>query len=80
MLGIGRPLLAGTIIGIIPILLVAFVIIEFHALNDVIAEPHTDISMRLNIARRRCCAATHGEPRYGSETGKGGRFHRVFGP
>jgi len=42
--------LAGTIIGIIPISFVIFVIIEFHALNDVIAEPDTDIGMRVDVA------------------------------
>jgi hypothetical protein len=57
-------LLAGTIIGIISIPLVVFVIIEFHPLNDVVAEPDTDISMRLDVARGRSAAATHGEARH----------------
>jgi hypothetical protein len=43
--------LAGTIIGIIPILLAYRVIVEFHALNNMVAEPDTDISVRLNVAR-----------------------------
>jgi hypothetical protein len=43
--------LAGTIIGIIPIPFVIFVIIEFHALNDVIAEPDADIGVRVDVAR-----------------------------
>jgi hypothetical protein len=43
--------LAGTIIGIIPILLANHVIIEFHALNDMVTEPDTDIGVRLYVAR-----------------------------
>jgi len=45
------PALAGTVIGIMPIPFVIFVIVEFHALNDVIAEPDTDIGVRLDVAR-----------------------------
>ena len=59
------PVLAGAIIRIIPVLLVIFVIVEFHALNDVIAEPDTDIGVRLDVVRRRCRAAAHSEPRHG---------------
>ena len=44
--------LAGTIIGIIPILLVILVIVELHALNDMIAESDTHIGVRLYVARR----------------------------
>jgi hypothetical protein len=33
-----EPVLAGAIIRIIPVLLVIFVIVEFHPLNDMIAE------------------------------------------
>jgi hypothetical protein len=39
--------LAGTIISIVPVLLANRMIIEFHAMNDMIAEPDTDIGMRL---------------------------------
>ena len=42
-----------------------FVIIEFHALNDVIAEPDTNISMRLDVAWGGGGATTQGEPRDG---------------
>ena len=55
-------MLAGTIIRIIPVLLVIFVIVEFHALNDMIAEPDADIGVRLDVARHRGSAAAHGEP------------------
>ena len=41
--------LAGAIIGIIPILLVVFVIVEFHALNDMIVKPDTDTSLRRDV-------------------------------
>ena len=43
---------AGAIIGIIPILFVIYVIVEFQALNDMIAEPDTDISVWLDVAWR----------------------------
>ena len=43
-------MLAGTIIRIIPIPFVIFVIVEFHALNDVIAEPNADIRVRVDVA------------------------------
>ena len=61
LIRIARPLtyvrycslaLAGAIIGIIPILLVIFVIVEFQALDDMIAESDTDIGVRLYVARR----------------------------
>ena len=39
-----------------------FVIVKFHALNDMIPEPDTDIDVRLDIARHRDGAAAHGEP------------------
>ena len=42
--------LAGTIIGIIPVLLMIPVIVEFHALNDMVTEPDTDIGVRLYVA------------------------------
>ena len=38
-----------------------FVIVEFHALNDVIAEPDTDIGVRLDVGGCRGRAAAHGE-------------------
>ena len=57
-------LLASTIIRIIPVLLVILVIVEFHALNDVIAEPDTDIGVRLDVGGCRGRAATHGDPRH----------------
>jgi hypothetical protein len=38
---------------------VVFVIVEFHALNDVIAEPDADIGMRVDVARRRGGASAH---------------------
>ena len=44
-------LLAGTIISIIPILLAHRVIIEFHALNDMVSEPDADIGVRLYVAQ-----------------------------
>ena len=53
---------ASTVIGIIPILLVGFMIVEFHALNDVIAEPDADIGVRFDVARRQDRTAAHGEP------------------
>ena len=56
------PVLAGTIIRIIPVLLVIFVIVEFHALNDMIAEPDAEIGVRLDVARHRDGAAAHGQP------------------
>ena len=56
---------AGTIIRIIPVLLVIFVIVEFHALNDMIAEPDADIGVRLDVSGRRGGASAHGEPRHG---------------
>ena len=59
------PVLAGTIIRIIPVLLVIFVIIEFHALNDMIAEPDADIGVRWDVSGRRGRASAHGEPRHG---------------
>ena len=43
--------LASAIIGIIPIVLANRVIIEFHALNDMVAEPDTDIRVRLCVTR-----------------------------
>jgi hypothetical protein len=43
--------LAGTIISIVPVLLANRMIIEFHAVNDMITEPDTDIGMRLYVAR-----------------------------
>ena len=43
--------LAGTIIGIIPVLLMIPVIDEFHALNDMVTEPDTDIGVRLYVVR-----------------------------
>src|SRR5215813_4485345 len=42
-----------------------FVVVEFHPLNDVIAESDTDVGMRLDVTRRRGGAATHGEARHG---------------
>jgi hypothetical protein len=41
--------LASTIVGIIPILFVIFVIVEFHALNDMIVKPDTDTSLRRDV-------------------------------
>ena len=55
-------LLAGTIICIIPVLVMIFVIVEFHALNDMIPEPDTDVGVRLDVAGHRDRAAAHGEP------------------
>ena len=43
--------LAGTIISIVPNPLANRAIIEFHAVNDMVTEPDTDIGMRLYIAR-----------------------------
>jgi hypothetical protein len=43
--------LAGTIISIVPIPLANRVIIEFHAVNDMVTEPDTDIGVRLYVAR-----------------------------
>jgi len=60
----GALVLAGAIIGIIPIFLVGFVIVEFHALNDMIAEADADIGVRLDVARRRGRAAAHSHSRY----------------
>src|SRR6516165_5629454 len=51
-------LLAGTIISIIPILLAHRVIIEFHALNDMVTEPDADIGVRLYVSRHRDCDPT----------------------
>ena len=42
--------LAGTIISIVPILLAHRVIIEFHALDDMVTEPDADIGVRLYVA------------------------------
>ena len=56
------PVSAGTIIRIIPVLLVIFVIVEFHALNDMIAEPDAEIGVRLDVARHRGRPAAHGKP------------------
>ena len=43
--------LAGTIISIVPILLANCVIIEFHAMDDMVTIPDTDIGVRLYVAR-----------------------------
>ena len=40
-------------------------IVEFHALNDMIAEPDADIGVRLDVSGRRGRASAHGEPRHG---------------
>jgi hypothetical protein len=37
--------LANIIVGIIPILFVIFMVVEFHALNDMIAKPDTATSL-----------------------------------
>jgi len=42
--------LAGAIISIVPISLANCVIIEFHAVNDMVTEPDTDIGVRLYVA------------------------------
>jgi hypothetical protein len=42
--------LAGAIISIVPISLANRVIIEFHAVNDMVTEPDTDIGVRLYVA------------------------------
>jgi len=42
-----------------------YVIIEFHALNDMIAEPDADIGVGLNITRRRSGVAAHIDARNG---------------
>ena len=42
--------LAGAIISIIPIVSANRVIIEFHALNDMVSEPDADIGVRLYVA------------------------------
>ena len=69
---------ASTVIGIIPILLVGFMIVEFHALNDVIAEPDADIGVGLkhcSASKRRCRAYRRAER---SETGAEDPFHPGF--
>ena len=71
-------MLAGTIIRIIPVLLVIFVIVEFHALNDMIAEPDADIGVRLDVSGHRGRAAAHGEPRHGVKPA--GEIDFVGGP
>jgi hypothetical protein len=43
--------LAGTIIGITPVLLMIPMVVEFHALNDMVTEPDTDIGVRLYVVR-----------------------------
>src|SRR6516162_8302080 len=65
-----RLALARTIVGIIPMLLVIFMIVEFHALNDMIAESDTDISVRLYVARRCGCAAANIELCHGAKPGR----------
>jgi len=42
--------------------LVIFVIVEFHALNDMIAEPDAEIGVRLDVAPHCGRAAAHSEP------------------
>ena len=42
--------LAGAIISIVPISLANRVIIEFHAVNDMVTEPDTDVGVRLYVA------------------------------
>jgi hypothetical protein len=42
--------LAGAIISIVPISLANRLIIEFHAVNDMVSEPDTDIGVRLYVA------------------------------
>ena len=56
----GRSLvtLAGTIISIVPIPLANRVIIEFHAVNDMVTEPDADIGVRLYVSRHRDCDPT----------------------
>jgi hypothetical protein len=65
-----RLVLAGAIIGIIPIFLVIRVIDEFHALNDMIAEADTYIGVRLYVARRRGRAAAHIDPRHRAKSAR----------
>jgi len=72
-----RVLLAGTIIRIIPVLRVIFVIVKFHTLDDVIAEPDTDIDVRLDVGGRRGRAAAHGEPRHRVKPAGGGSFSSI---
>jgi hypothetical protein len=50
--------LAGTIISIVPIPLANRVIIEFHAVNDMVTEPDTYIGVRLYVARHWGCDPT----------------------
>ena len=57
--GYHDSILAGTITRITPILLVSFVIVEFHALKDVIVEPDTDIGVRQYVAWHRDGTAAH---------------------
>src|SRR5215472_7962150 len=44
-----------------------FVIVKFHPLNDMIAEPDADISVRPNIAGCRARGAAHCEPSDGAK-------------
>jgi len=42
-----------------------FVIIKFHSLNNMIAEPDTDVCVGLKIARRRSRDGAYKDPRDG---------------
>jgi len=44
-----------------------FMIVEFHPLNDVIAEPDADIGLRLDVARGRGRAAARSYPCHGAK-------------
>ena len=59
-----------TIIRIIPVYLVILVIVEFHALDDMITEPDTDIGVRLYIAWRCRRTSADIDPLYRAKAGR----------
>src|SRR6516164_8478502 len=59
-----------TIIRIIPVYLVILVIVEFHALDDMITEPDTDIGVRLYLAWRCRRTSADIDPLYRAKAGR----------
>jgi hypothetical protein len=50
------------------------VIVECHTLDDMIAEPETDIGVRLYIAQRCNRGAADTDPPHGTKSGEGDRI------